>query len=92
MLVKNSSSAFFIMNDAFIVHAIQPAGSAHSSVLMTCGIAMPRSLMNLLFDCGETPGFLPSVVEPETGLSGPHARGHLAEEARRFRGWAVAFI
>ena len=48
--------------------------------------------MNLLFNCGETPGFLPSVVGSETGLSDPHVRGHLAEEARRFRGWAVAFI
>ena len=40
--------------------------------------------MHLLVNCKETPGSSPSVVGSETGIVGPHVRGHLAVEARRF--------
>ena len=59
------------------------AASARSSVSMSCSVMMSKALMNLPFNCGETPGSLPSVVGSETGSSDSHVRGHLVEEARR---------
>ena len=68
------------------------AASARPSVSMSCGVMMPRTLMNLPFNCGETPGSLPSVVGSETGVVGFTCPRSPGRGSTPLRGRAAAFI